>query len=220
MINYFYDPKTKEFTEERPAQLSKKGTPLPALNSTKLKPIKAKDGYAVVFDGKKWVHVEDHRQKQDAMQGKIGGTAYWLPEDDWQSQARYMTELGPLPKDALLERPLPPLDVAKDNKKNDLRSEYQMSLVGSVKCVGLEINASEQALKDINDLIDNYTKTVNFRLFDNTFFEVSKDTLELFREAVYEFLQSKRQKMWDYKDMIDACKTNADLDKLTFTFGE
>lgn len=217
-INYFYDPKTMEYKEERPSQVSKKGTPLPALHSTTIKPLKAKEGYAVVWNGKKWVYEEDHRQKQDAMKGKVGGTPYWLPEDDYQSQARYMEEIGPLPKDALLERPLPPLDVAKDNKKNDLRSEYQMSLVGSVTVNNLTINASESAYNDIDNLIANYSDKVSFRLLGNTHTDVDKDTLELFKKAVYDFLQSKRQKMWDYKDQIDQCQSHEELDRLSFQF--
>ena len=33
------------------------------------------------------------------------GTPYWLPGDSWNTPARYMTELGPLPEGALLEAP-------------------------------------------------------------------------------------------------------------------
>lgn len=55
-----------------------------------------KEGFAPVWGGEKWTHIEDHR-----------GTKYWLPEDKHGSPAREMKELGALPEGASLAEPEP-----------------------------------------------------------------------------------------------------------------
>jgi hypothetical protein len=63
------------------------------------------------WSGSAWEQVEDHRERTvgkgfvpDAVQE---ATEFWLPEDNWQSPARTMTEIGPLPAGAVLVRPEP-----------------------------------------------------------------------------------------------------------------
>ena len=62
---------------------------------------------AARWTGSEWEVVEDHRQTRD--KGGVieegSGTPYWLPGDTYRTPARYLTELGPLPKGALLEQP-------------------------------------------------------------------------------------------------------------------
>lgn len=109
---YNHDTKEYLYSEEAfldPLETEQQGHDvylLPA-DSTFMSPLDAKEGYAVCWNGTAWEYIEDHRQKRDmggvAIEGT--GTAYWLPDDTWQSQARYMTELGPLPEGALLEAP-------------------------------------------------------------------------------------------------------------------
>ena len=118
MKTYRYDTETKEYlySEEvflDPLETEKAGKPvylLPA-DSTFAEPLKTKDGYAVVWNGDRWEYIEDHRQKRDnggvIVEGT--GTPFWMPEDNWQTPARYMTALGKLPKDAILEKPVPSL---------------------------------------------------------------------------------------------------------------
>ena len=114
MQTYRFNADTKEFlyAEEAfldPLETEQQGKEiylLPA-DSTFTAPLDKKEGYAVVWNGTAWEYIEDHRQKRD-MGGTIikgTGTAYWMPDDTWLSQARYMTELGPLPEGALLEAP-------------------------------------------------------------------------------------------------------------------
>ena len=120
MYTYTYDEDTHEFlySEEAfrdPLESEKQGKDvylLPA-NSTFSIPLQHKEGYAVVWDNTSWVYKEDHRQKRDKGGVPIEGTGtpYWVEGDTWESQPQYMTELGPLPANALTEKPEKPKEV-------------------------------------------------------------------------------------------------------------
>ena len=105
---YKYDLKTGEFTGEMEAQKRPNGQDIvDVIGATVQQPPQAGEKQAARWTGKDWELVEDHRQTRD--KGGIivegSGTPYWLPGDTWRTQARYVTELGPLPEGALLERP-------------------------------------------------------------------------------------------------------------------
>ena len=103
MLIYKYDPTTKEFTGSKPAQRRPNGQPITdVLNATTVEPPVLADKQQAVWNGESWDVVEDHRKKP-SVEGS--GTPYWLPGDAWNAPASYMTELGPLPEDALLEAP-------------------------------------------------------------------------------------------------------------------
>lgn len=102
---YLYDPKTKELLGQRDAAARPRGRGyiLQATFATPVAPPDAPAGYAARWMGEAWELVEDHRQKMDEQGRKYGGTPYWLPAegDTWQSPARYVEELGPLPEGAV-----------------------------------------------------------------------------------------------------------------------
>jgi hypothetical protein len=103
MLIYKYDPTTKELTGSKPVQKRPNGRPITdVLNATTVEPPVLEDKQAAVWNGTAWDVVEDHR-KRLGMKGS--GTPYWLSGDSWNTPARYMTELGPLPEGALLEAP-------------------------------------------------------------------------------------------------------------------
>lgn len=103
MLIYKYDPKTKELTGSKPAQKRPNGQPITdALNATTVEPPLLEDKQQAVWNGTAWDVVEDHRKKPGVPDS---GTPYWVHGDSWNAQARYMTELGPLPEGALLEAP-------------------------------------------------------------------------------------------------------------------
>ncbi len=55
------------------------------------------------WDGTTWELVPDHRKRDyDRVQA---ATDYWLPGDRWDSPARTMAEIGPLPDGAMLTAP-------------------------------------------------------------------------------------------------------------------
>lgn len=103
MLIYKYDPITKELTGSRPAQKRPNGQPITdVLHATTVEPPLLEDKQQAVWNGESWDVVEDHRKKP-SVEGS--GTPYWLPGDSWNTPARYMTELGPMPEGALLEAP-------------------------------------------------------------------------------------------------------------------
>ena len=103
MMLYKYEPTTKELTGSKPAQKRPNGQPITdVLNATTVEPPFLEDKQQAVWNGTAWDVVEDHRKKPGVLDS---GTPYWLPGDAWNTPARYMTELGPLPEDAILEAP-------------------------------------------------------------------------------------------------------------------
>lgn len=101
MMIYKYDPTTKEYMGSKPAQTRPNGQPITdALNATPVEPPVLTDKQQAVWNGTAWDVLEDHRKKPGVPDS---GTPYWLPGDSWNTPARYMTELGPLPEGALLD---------------------------------------------------------------------------------------------------------------------
>lgn len=108
---YVFDPHTHEFKDSRDAQKDIHGHPITdVLFATPVAPPDVPHGHAARWTGSAWEVVEDHRQHINSQGVKEGGTQYWLPGegDNWQSQGRYMTELGPLPAGAVTSRPEKP----------------------------------------------------------------------------------------------------------------
>lgn len=74
-------------------------------NSTLTPPPIVGEKEVAVWNGSEWEIKEDHRRHMDSTGHYVGGTAYWLPGDTWQSEPRYMTTIGPLPEDAITTKP-------------------------------------------------------------------------------------------------------------------
>ena len=119
---YMYDLKTGEYTGSRDATRRPNGEYiLEATGATSVAPPAViPTGQTARWTGDAWEKVEDHRQHMDERGRKEGGTPYWLPDDTWRSEPRYMEELGPLPADALLERPRRPLEEYKADKRREI----------------------------------------------------------------------------------------------------
>ncbi|WP_302457051.1 phage tail protein [Bilophila wadsworthia] len=123
---HMYDLKTGEYTGSRDATQRPNGEyVLEATGATSVAlPADIPAGHIARWIGNAWETVEDHRQHMDERGRKEGGTQYWLPEDTWRSEPRYTEELGPLPADALLERPERPLDEYKADKRREVSDAY------------------------------------------------------------------------------------------------
>ena len=166
MQTYRYDADTKEFLYSEEAFLDPLETELqghdvyllPA-DSTFTPPLDAKEGYAVCWNGSAWEYIEDHRQKRDMGGVPIEGTgtAYWLPEDTWQSPARYMNELGPLPEGAVTEQP-------EKSEKEKQREAYQAELAEKEQWlrdhdyIGVKIATGRATAEDYADEIATMTQ--------------------------------------------------------------
>lgn len=110
-ILYMFSPQTGEYLGSRMAQeVNGKVLTKSAYATTTLPPENIPDGHVARWTGISWETVEDHRQSLDEKGIKQGGTPYWLPDqgDDWQSPARYMEDLGPLPAGSVTVRPEKP----------------------------------------------------------------------------------------------------------------
>lgn len=123
---YMYDLKTFEYTGSRDATQRPNGEyVLDATGATPVAPpADIPAGYAARWTGEAWETVEDHRQRMDERGRKEGGTPYWLPEDTWRSEPRYIEDLGPLPAGALLERPERPFSELRAEKIREIESGY------------------------------------------------------------------------------------------------
>lgn len=123
---YTYDLKTFEYTGSRDATQRPNGEYiLDATGATPVAPpADIPAGYAARWTGEAWETVEDHRQHMDERGRKEGGTPYWLPEDTWTSEPRYVEDLGPLPAGARLERPERPFSELRDGKIREIESGY------------------------------------------------------------------------------------------------
>jgi hypothetical protein len=108
---YKYDEQTKEYLGAEIAMLNplesqqqgKEIYLLPA-NATFTAPTE-KEGFANVWDGEQWQHVEDNR-----------GAEYWLPGDTYGTPAHVMNDLGALPEGATFTAPEKSFEQLKKEK--------------------------------------------------------------------------------------------------------
>jgi len=121
MNNYYFNI-SGIYTHSLPATA---GTLTPD-NALRVEPTFNKGFHPILNEAKDgWTETPDHRQKKDDRDRIIegSGTAYYLPEDNHQSEAKYMTELGELPKNALLIKPIKTLAEAKTEKLEEITRE-------------------------------------------------------------------------------------------------
>ncbi len=233
MQTYRFNAETKEylFAEEAfldPLETEAAGKPvylLPA-DSTFTEPLTDKDGYAVCWTGSAWEYKEDHRQKRD-MGGVIiegTGTPYWMPSDTWDSPARYMTELGPLPEGALLVKPEKPLEVLRKEKLSGLNAAFASVESGAwvMSSLGFKADANTTANTNIEGLIKSMSalghETVIFCDYDNVYREVTLGGLQTLQLEVIQNGQSLYAQKWAFRNAINAAQTKEELDAVQVEF--
>lgn len=117
-IAYRYD-KDGVYLRPQPRQENPeaKGTYLMPAHCTDVEPPECEAPYVARWNGKEWEKIEDHRKHLNSQGNYDGGTPYWLPAegDNYKSEPRYMSELGPLPDGAVTERP----KQTEDEKKKE-----------------------------------------------------------------------------------------------------
>lgn len=144
---HMYDLKTGEYTGSRDATQRPNGEYiLEATGATPVAlPADIPAGHIARWTGDAWETVEDHRQHMDERGRKEGGTPYWLPGDTWRSEPRYIDELGPLPENALLERPQRPLGEYKADKRREIAAGYTAALTATLTMPAESPSAAEVA---------------------------------------------------------------------------
>ena len=144
---YMYDLVTGEYIGSRNATQRPNGEYiLEATGATPVAlPTDIPAGHVARWTGEAWETVEDHRQHMDERGRKEGGTPYWLPGDTWRSEPRYIDELGPLPENALLERPQRPLGEYKADKRREIAAGYTAALTATLTMPAESPSAAEVA---------------------------------------------------------------------------
>lgn len=116
---YQFQPRTGEYIRCVDAQKNPKGEDLYFLPQycTFVEPPSFGEKEKPVWNGESWLIKEDHRRKLNAKGQYEGGTPFWIPKegDNYKSDPRYMTTLGPLPEGAVTERP----ERTEDEKKKE-----------------------------------------------------------------------------------------------------
>ena len=158
IMMYTFDPKTREFTGSRQAQIVNGKMLTKSSYATSTPPPKnIPEGFTSRWNGSSWETVEDNRQHMDSDGTYTGGTPYWMPEDTWQSQARYMKELGPLPEGATMVKP-------KKSEKEKQFEAYQKELaekkawLASKDYVGTKISTGRATVEEYADVIAQMTE--------------------------------------------------------------
>lgn len=181
MQTYKYDKDTKEFlySEEAfrdPLESKAQGRDvwLLSADATFTEPLEPKPGHAVCWNGMAWEYKEDHRQKRD--KGGVivegSGTPYWLPRDSWQTSARYMTDLGPLPKGAMLEKPEKPQKVLEAEALEQAKAERAAAVAAiTVEVDGMVFDGDEKAQERMAravSMADSLDEETEWVLHDST----------------------------------------------------
>lgn len=233
MQTYKYHAETKEYlyAEEAfldPLETEQQGTPiylLPA-DSTFDAPPAVKPGYAAVWNGAAWELVEDHRQKHDKGGVPVEGTGtpFWMPDDTWQTPARYMKELGKLPEGAMLKAPDKPFEAWRDDKLSELNLLFSSvetdAWVNS--SLGFKADANTTANTNIEGLIKSMTalgqETVIFCDYDNIYRKVTLEELHTLQLEVIQNGQSLYAQKWAFRNAINEAKVKEELDAVQISF--
>lgn len=192
-------------------------------NATEIKPT-FKDGFWPVWNDGAWLQVEDHRKRTDEQGREIEGTGthYWLSGDTWQTPARYMTELGPLPAGALLVQPEKTLEELKEAKMQEIRQAFDREEnIGYVtSSMGFKADATRKSKADIDGLIQAMEAMgmadVALRDYDNqmhTLTLAQMKTLQL--EVIQKGLWNYSTK-WTLEGAVEAASTKAEIEAIVW----
>ena len=137
-------------------------------NCTDIEPPSCESPFVAKWNGNAWEQIEDHRRHLDKTGTPSGGTPYWMPSegDDYTSEPRYMTELGPLPEGAVISKPEKPQAIIdKENYEsliNEAKAYLSKTDYAVIKCAetGLDLETEYPGLKTERqakrDLINQY----------------------------------------------------------------
>ena len=215
---YTFDVSTGEYTGSRPAQIVGGKEITLSAYATMTPPPDIPAGHAACWTGGEWKVVEDHRRRLDSSGTPQGGTPYWIPSegDDWQSQPRYMTDLGPLPNGAVTvqpEKPAPTLEEARAAALARLGAAFAAAEeAGKVTSpAGFVIDATERSNRDIEGLITSMEATgtpeAAFCAADNSFHTVTLEQLRAMRLEVIAYGQALYARKWELRTAIEAAET-------------
>lgn len=122
--------------------------------------------------------------------------------------------------------PTQPIEEARQTKLSELSSQAlafeenvnkDMSFVSSVG--GYHINGDRRTRSNLEDLITySTTNTIQFRDYNNTMREVTKDQLKVILKEHVINGQHLYQQKWAFEEQIKACTTIEELNAIEFKF--
>lgn len=216
MINYYFN-KNGIYTHNLPANPNT----LPPDNALRIAP-EFQEGFYPIINSTKdaWLQIEDHRQHKNEQDQIIegSGTPYWLPEDNYQSESRYIAELGKLPENVLFERPVKTLEEAKAEKLEEIiQYTAQEEAAGYVNSsLGFKANATRKSKEDVGGILQSMENSkasiIMFRDYDNLFHALTLEQVKILQvEIINNGLQIYQHK-WDLQALVENGKTIAEIE--------
>ena len=114
---------------------------------------------------------------------------------------------------------------AKEKALNSLQASYSKYIIYNSSSVnyesslGITVNGDKSSVDNLTMLInslENDTDTVSYRLFDNTYTDLTKAQLETLKSEISANLLAKTKEYSEYKDKINACTTVAEVESITW----
>ena len=151
-----------------------------------------KEGFAPVWDGKKWKQVEDNRGKE-----------YWLPEDKYGTQAHVMVELGAFPKGATFIAPKMPQEHKEAEALAQAKAERSESVAKIVVEVdGMKFDGDEDSQTRMARTITASQalglpedSTISWAMADTNVNKVEQVTIAQLSKALY-LAGCKQSELW------------------------
>lgn len=186
--------------------------------------MKGKEWGVLNASGDGWNYTEDHRKRTDERGREVegSGTPYWLPGDTWQTPARYMTDIGPLPSGAVLVQPEKALAELKEDKLQELRQAFDREEAEgyAVSSLGFKADATRKSKADIDGLIQAMDAMgmpdVAFRDYDNqthtlTLAQMKTLQLEVIQKGLWNY-----QTKWTLEGAVNAATTPAEVEAIVW----
>lgn len=127
-------------------------------------------------------------------------------------------KLIPIAEEEFYQLTTPSLTQLKKEKLAKIKAEFTKSQTKGhfLSSLGFEVDANQISLTNVNSLIDilDDTTTVQFRSYNNNFYNVNKeDLLTIKREIIQYGLQSYQTK-WGLEQKIEQAQTKEELEAI------
>lgn len=220
MINYYFDT-NGVYTHNLPANPNT----LTPDNAIRVTPGFKKGFHPILNSTKKnWILTEDHRQKKNDRDQIIKGTGtpYWLLGDNYNSETKYMTALGKLPPNILLERPVKNFEELKAEKLEEIKQNViQEEKSGYLKSsLGFNIDATRKSKEDVDGIIKSMenanVNNILFRDYDNIFHTLELEQVKTLSVEIINKCLSLYSHKWDLQELVADAKTLAELENIVW----
>jgi len=220
MNNYYFNT-SGIYTHNLPAT---EGTLTPD-NALRIAPTFKEGFHPILNDAKDgWAETPDHRQQKNDRDQIIegSGTAYYLAEDNHQSQARYMTELGALPTEALTVKPEITLAESKAEKVAEIKQNISQEETSgyTLSILGFKADATRKSKEDVDGIIQSMensgASSIAFRDYDNIFHNLSLEQVKILQVDIVNKGIANYQRKWELQALIENAITIAEVEAIAW----